>query len=223
MGTEQSARSPARNALADWLRPWPWDWWMTLTFSAHIQPERASFLLKCYLRELEETHGDQVSCLIGREQKTWSGCGSPAGRVHFHLLLASPFHLTEAALKDLWSLPKYGGTRTSGASAAVWPYNPGGGAIDYLIESSKDPAWDHDEWKLELLSPVTARGAHGTSRSRRKDRRRQERLAACTECLPVLAGHPLRIPRREATPKTRDGSEARSHQAKETRKLGCRG
>jgi hypothetical protein len=137
-----------------------------------------------YLNKLEAIHRDSLSCLIAQEQKTLSGSGKPAGRVHFHLLMACAINLTATSISDLWQLAEFGGSRTSGAGADVRPYDPNRGAVNYVLKFSKDPAWDWDFRNLELLSPLTPVSAAISSRMRRKlARSGEQRIKAATQSL----------------------------------------
>ncbi len=176
----------ASRHLGDWMRSWPWDWWVTLTFSANATPDDANVRLFSFLNELEKRHRDSVWCLIAQEQKTFSGCGKPGGRLHFHLLLASATTLTQASISDLWTLPEFGGSRTSGAAAFVKPYDSEQGAIYYMLKSQDDPAWDFSHRNLDLLSPLRPASADSSSESRRRFKRRDERRAK-TNSDPVLS------------------------------------
>jgi hypothetical protein len=86
----------------------------------------ARALVKWYLRELEVRSADTLSCLIVMEQKHHSGLEMPAGRVHFHMLVATTAELSAEVFKDYWERLPYGGDRTrkQGPSAHVLPYDP---------------------------------------------------------------------------------------------------
>jgi len=115
--------------------------------------------------------------MIGQEQKTYSGSGKPAGRVHFHLLIGSAVNLPALAIVNWWQLAKFGGSRTSGAGADVRTYDPNRGAVNYLLKFQSDPGWDVRFRNLELLSPLTPASAATSSRMRRKLQRCEERSA----------------------------------------------
>jgi len=186
--TGGSCRTQPSRHLAEWLKDWPWDWWITLSFSADLTPDDANVRLLGFLDELEKNHRDSVSCLIAQEQKTVSGCGKPSGRGHFHLLMASSVTLTAASISDLWTLPEFGGSRTSGAGAFVRPYDPSQGAIHYMLKSQNDPAWDFTDRNLDLLSPQKPQSATASSGSRRRFLRRDQRRAGQTANLSGALG-----------------------------------
>jgi hypothetical protein len=161
--------------LAEWLYDWKWKWWVTLTFSNNICKASATALLDEYLNEVESTYGDSLTCVIAQEQKTYSGCGKPAGRVHFHLLVGCSIDLGWRPLQELWQLPQYGGDRTTGAGADVRKYDPQRGAFTYLAKVHQDRAADLTFRNLELLSPVPPLSADTSSKMRRKLLRSNER------------------------------------------------
>jgi hypothetical protein len=103
-----------RKNEAEWLRTWNWRWWTTLTFSKDVGRDEANDILDDCLDELEAAFHDSLTCIIAQEQKTYSGSGKPAGRVHFHLLIGSAVNLPALAILNWWQLPKFGGSRTSG-------------------------------------------------------------------------------------------------------------
>src|SRR5260370_18075732 len=111
---------------ANWFRKFNWSWYVTLTFDRELGLAEARALLERYLRELEVRSADTLSCLIVMEQKHYPGLGMPAGRVHFHMLVATKAELTAEVFKDYWERLPYGGNRTKkqGPSAHVLPSDP---------------------------------------------------------------------------------------------------
>ncbi len=184
-----------RQSLGAWLQTFRWNWYVTLTFSHDISSETASAVLESYISELEATHKDTLSCLIATEQKTVSGLGKPAGRVHFHLLVGCAVRLTKRAFSDLWEQPRFGGTRVSGTAAEVRAYDPRGDATFYLLKFMKDPEWDPILRNLELVSPVAPACAAHCTRTRRKLRRHAERRARAAAD-PSLTTQPFEIRKR---------------------------
>jgi hypothetical protein len=166
-----------RKNQAEWLRTWNWRYWTTLTSSRDVGHDQANALLDDCLGELEAAFHDSLTCMIGQEQKTHSGSGKPAGRVHFHVLIGSAVNIPALAIVNWWQLPKFGGSRTSGVGADVRVYDPNRGAVNYLLKFQADPAWDVRFRNLELLSPLTPASAATSSRLTRKLRRREERRA----------------------------------------------
>jgi hypothetical protein len=166
-----------RKNQAEWLRTWHWRYWATLTSSRDVWRDQGNALLDDCLGELEAAFHDSLTCMIAQEQKTYSGSGKPAGRVHFHLLIGSAVNIPAFAIVNWWQLTKFGGSRTSGAGADVRVYDPNRGAVNYLLKFQADPAWDVRFRNLELLSPLTPTSAAASSRMRRKLQRCEERRA----------------------------------------------
>jgi hypothetical protein len=200
-----------RKNQAEWLRTWNWRWWTTLTFSRDVGRDQANALLDDFLGELEAAFHDSLTCMIGQEQKTYSGSGKPAVRVHFHLLIGSAVNLPALAIVNWWQLTKFGGSRTSGASADVRVYDPNRGAVNYLLKFQADPAWDVRFRNLELLSPLTPASAATSSRMRRKLQRCEERRAkAATQPVALKGSSP-----------TQYGPERVSSERAVAERLGC--
>jgi hypothetical protein len=196
--------------LAEWVRTWNWSWYVTLTHSRDVRRDQSYVLLDQYLNELEATFHDSLTCMIAQEQKTYSGSGKPAGRVHFHLLIGSAVNLPKEAIINWWQLPKFGCSRTSGAGAYVEPYDPNRGAANYMLKFHADPAWDVRFRNLELLSPLTPASAATSSRMRRKLHRHDERRAtAVTQQAAIKGALPAHVP------------EPVSSKRVDTERLGC--
>jgi hypothetical protein len=166
-----------RRNQAEWVRIWNWTWWVTLTFSRDVGRDEANAILDDFLNQLEAAFHDSLTCMIAQEQKTYSGSGKPAGRVHFHLLIGSAVNLPALAIVNWWQLTKFGGSRTSGAGADVKVYDSNRGAVNYLLKFQADPTWDLRYRNLELLSPSMPASAATCSRMRRNLQRCEERRA----------------------------------------------
>jgi hypothetical protein len=163
-----------KRLTTEWLAGWEWKWWVTLTFSHDLGPQRASSVLREYLNEVESIHRDSLTCLIAQEQK-------PAERVHFHLLIGSSADLAPRTLQDLWAHPKYGGSKTRGPSADIQRYDPERAALRYMLKAQTEPGWYLGYHNLELLSPLAPLSAATSSGMRRKlARSRARRLAEIT-------------------------------------------
>jgi hypothetical protein len=178
MGDDKSADTVGLSNLeiyGQWIQSFDWRWWVTLTFSNNLSRERANEILKEYVNELEAKYHDSLSCLIAQEQKTFSGSGKSAGRVHFHLLVGCAANLTVRSFTDLWESPRFGGNRTSGSAAHVQPYDPQKDAAYYCFKFLQDRSWDWYFHNLELASSTAPLSAKHSTRMRRKLRRRTQR------------------------------------------------
>ena len=163
---------------ADWFRTFRWSWWLTLTFDREVGSLQATALLERYLRELEVRSAAPLSCLIGQEQKHYSGLGKPAGTIHFHVLVSSTADLSVEVFKQYWERLPYGGERTSGPSAHVERYDQGRSPAYYIFKTLHESP---DGWELrrpEIMSPVRPASWHTSARTRRSIRRQEKRRGA---------------------------------------------
>jgi len=172
-----SARSSStieRTAYAQWFETFTWDWYLTLTFSREISLESAYTFLNRYLDRVEGVLRCPLACLIAPERSTYSGCGKPGGRVHFHLLVACSAKADAALFRRLWL--EFSGTYIKGEPAHVVPYDRTvGGAVLYLLKQMRDRGWDYKSRNLDMASPVPPKSASSTSRGRRRHRRHVQR------------------------------------------------
>ena len=194
--------------MAEWLYDWDWRWWITLTFSRDLGQGKANNILSEYLNEYEKAYRDSLTCVIAQEQKSISGSGKSAGRVHFHMLVGSAVDYGPQALQDLWQQPRFGGNGTSGAGADVRPYDPQRGAITYLLkaqtEQTSGPSsatWscsalysDQRSYVLEDAAEIAAR--HGAAGALELQAKRGWVLGASMSRVRrlLLAGRVLRVP-----------------------------
>ena len=183
----------AGRQVAEWLYGWEWRWWVTLTFSHDVGSTRADAVLTEFLNEFEATHHDSLTCVIAKEQKTVSGSGRPAGRIHFHALIGSSIDHGVKALQELWQQARYGGDRTSGAGADVRPYDPQRGALVYLQKALTEDSSGLRLHNLELLSPIAPKSAGNSAKVRRtlkrcEDRKRAHSSIHHVEPSPVMRG-----------------------------------
>ena len=90
-----------QDAWAKLLTPYPWEWFVTLTFSEDVHPEAANKLWRLWVSQL----GNQ---LHGKRQKakklTWV-CATEkqkSGRIHFHALLIGVKQARRLSWMDHW-------------------------------------------------------------------------------------------------------------------------
>jgi hypothetical protein len=193
---DRCATSVDRNrqqGYADWYRKFKWSWYVTLTFDREVGPGQARALVERYLRDLEVWSRDTLSCLIVMEQKHYSGLGMPAGRIHFHMLVATTAALTVEIFEGYWNRLPYGGKRTANrkqpdgmscrdgrtlgkeSTSHVQPYDPAISATYYLFKTLHDSP---DNWELrrpELMSPTRPASWHTSARTRRSIRLQKAR------------------------------------------------
>lgn len=165
----------AQQQYADWFRTFRWSWWVTLTFDREVSSQEANALLKRYLRELEVRSADTLSCLIVEERKHYSGLGKPAGRIHFHLLMAAAADLTAEVLQEYWERMPYGGERTTGPCAHVQAYDHSLSPAYYLFKAMHASADGWELWRPELISPARPASWHTSAKARKSIRRKEAR------------------------------------------------
>ena len=88
------------DATAKWLRPVPWQWFITLTFPWNVRSETADAKLKQWLNLIEQKLRTRVCFVAGKERKPRvHGMEVPW---HFHLLVTSMVDLPKGLLEDTW-------------------------------------------------------------------------------------------------------------------------
>jgi hypothetical protein len=165
-----------KQAYGDFLRTFPWQFYVTLTFSRQVSHHQADAILDRFVKDMQQRIGAPLSLAIGKEGGNYSGCGRPSVRVHFHLLLACDFPVDAQLLADVWKQPGYGGARTKGPGAMVLPYDPKLSAVDYVMKGITDPNWDWSFRNLELLRSEKPANYGTSAKVRRLWKRHQQRL-----------------------------------------------
>jgi hypothetical protein len=181
-----------KQAYGDWFRTFRWDWFVTLTFGCELRNKAAEMVLVRFVDELEQKVKAPISYLAAREEGSYSGCGKPAIRVHFHLLVGCAAPLTASTISDLWNLPRFGGKRVKGASAHVVPYDPLQGAAYYCFKHLSAVKKDNndDDWSehhLELVSLVRPASYATSAKTRQRWKRQQQRYAAMDKVVSGMA------------------------------------
>jgi hypothetical protein len=88
------------DATATWLRPVPWQWFITLTFPWNVISETADAKLKEWLNLVERTLRTRVCFVAGKERKPRSfGMEVPW---HFHILATSLAAMPKKLLEESW-------------------------------------------------------------------------------------------------------------------------
>jgi hypothetical protein len=184
-----------KQAYGDFFREFPWQLYVTLTFSRDISNNQADAILDRFIDDMEQRIRAPLSVLIGKERGNYSGCGRPSIRIHFHLLLECAYPVDARLLADVWKKPEYGGERTQGPGAWVVPYDPKLDAASYVMKGITDPNCDWSFRNLDLISPKTP-ASYATSakmRSRLKRHRRRQHLAISTQA-PSISSLPTVCP-----------------------------
>jgi hypothetical protein len=88
------------DATAKWLRPVPWQWFVTLTFSWNVRGETADLKLKQWLNTVERELKARVCFVASKECKPPSfGMEVPW---HFHVLVAAQVSIPKELREGTW-------------------------------------------------------------------------------------------------------------------------
>ena len=182
----QAAQRHVQNELASFFQTLPWTWYITATFDRELSKQHSWQLLSEYIDEVECTRRCPLAALIVQETKSF-GLGKVGSDFRFHLLLRAPTNVSAHWLKELWALPRYGGSwcrqraikpcsceQCEGGAMRVCPYDCNGNAATYLF---KDVDANPDGWRLhrEHLLGLRLRSWHTPSRIRRSVHRHEQR------------------------------------------------
>ena len=172
------------DAVAKWLRPVPWQWFLTITFPWNVRSETAVHKLCSFINELERFSRANACFVAGQESKPRQ-CGVSVPN-HFHLLLASHATLPREAVEALCFAqithrPSQGRNRES---VHAEHYNSDQRGPEYCLKAIND---SHGDWfihRLELFLPGAVGPSKPNHRSVRNDRRSREqatRLASASD------------------------------------------
>jgi hypothetical protein len=169
------------DAVATWLRPIPWQWFVTATFPWNVRAETAVKKLRAFINDLEKHHRSTVCMVAGQESKPrLHGMSVP---VHFHLLLASHSRLSAEAIESLW-LAQVTSRRNQGRndeSVRLEPYNEHQRGPEYCLKSLNDM---HGDWHLHRLRDFhpdiggSDKPSHRSVRGSRRHTQRRSRLSS---------------------------------------------
>jgi hypothetical protein len=177
----QCGSTSTETGVRDFLRTFPWQLYVTLTFSRQISHHQADAILDRFVKDMQQRIGAPLSLAISKEGRNYSGCGRPSVRVHFHLLLACAFPVDAQLVADVWKQPEYGGGRTKGPGAMVLPYDPKLFAAGYVMKGVTDPNWDYSFRKLELISSEKPANYATSAKARRQWKRQRQRLLSVSQ------------------------------------------
>jgi hypothetical protein len=202
-----------RQVYGDFFREFPWQLYVTLTFSRVISNSQADAILNSFIDDMEWRIRAPLSLLIGKERGNYSGCGRPSIQVHFHLLLGCAFRVDARLLADVWKKPEYGGERTQGPGAWVVPYDPKLDAASYVMKGITDPNCDWLFRNLDLISPKRPTSYATSAKMRRLLKRQHQRQplsigaqVPSVSSLPAVPPATLERARRQPGPVRRWGS-----------------
>jgi hypothetical protein len=167
----------AVDALSKWLRPVPWQWFVTLTFPWNVKSETAVHKLWQYIDSLERHHRSRVCFVAGQESKPRQhGMSVPN---HFHLLLASHARLPADALKALWfaQVTRCSSQERDNESILIEPYQAHQRGPEYCLKAINDTYGDWFIHRLEHFLPGAAGPGKPNHQSVRSAKRNMQQLA----------------------------------------------
>ena len=176
----------AVDAVAEWLRPVPWQWFVTLTFPWNVRAETADRKLKGWIDLVEKDLRNRMCFVAGKERKPDSlGIQVPW---HFHLLATSLVPIPKHVLELHWTRMVGSGQLHIADGVAIpetilaEPYQEHKVGPEYCLKSMNDCL---GEWRfrwLELFNPAitkqTSRPNHRTNVQRRRFVEQKQKLEA---------------------------------------------
>lgn len=162
-------------AVAEWLRPVRWQWFVTLTFPWDVAYSTADRKLRELINALERFHRAPIGYVAGKESRS----RHDGGRVpwHFHLLITSRCRVSKEALETLWldqirrGLQSEADILKRGEHALVEPYEAHRLGPEYCLKTMNE---DTSDWYIHRLReflpglPGTAFPNHCTVRRQRR-------------------------------------------------------
>ncbi len=159
----------AVDAVAKWLRPIPWQWFVTLTFSWDVRDETAVGKMRRFLDALERHCKDDVCAVAGQESKPSQGGMSVPW--HFHLLLASRQSISKQSIEAIWRglVCRASDRKAWEESVQVEPYASEERGPEYCLKSMNDAFGDWHLHRLEVFLPYSpSKTNHRTIRGARR-------------------------------------------------------
>ena len=145
------------DAAAKWLRPIPWQWFITLTFPWNVKGETADVKLKEWLNLIERTLKTRICFVAGKERKPHSlGMEVPW---HFHLLVTSCIAIPQGLVERAWTDVVVPGARhllkdgEVNGSVLVESYEHNRRGPEYCLKSLNSSNGDWSFRWLELFHP----------------------------------------------------------------------
>ena len=170
----------AVDAIVQWIKPVPWQWFLTLTFPWDVSWQTAVRKLRQFARGLEKRTKAKVCFVAGQESRpARDGMNVP---YHFHMLLTGQDILTQEAIVETWqklvSWNQPANEARDNFSLAV--YDPRFAAPEYCFKQLNDDG-DWHFYNLEHFLPGLpgpSRPDHRTSRAQRRTKQLANRIAA---------------------------------------------
>jgi len=167
----------AVDAVAKWLRPIPWQWFVTLTFPWDVRDTTALRKLRLLLDALERHHKGDVCAVVGQESKPRrDGMRVPW---HFHMLIASRNSISRECIETIWRglVCRAADRKGWEESVQVEPYEAGERGPEYCLKSMNDAFGDWHIHRLEaFLRYSPSKTNHRTIRGARRAQLRAAKL-----------------------------------------------
>jgi hypothetical protein len=109
-----------RQAYADWLNTFPWDWYAKLTFQYPVSHRKAWIIFNDWKIDIKHLTGNPINYFMAMETASW------ADNPHLHLLLSGTASLKPYEWQQRWY--------AKAGWANVSHYDSFGGAVYYLSE-----------------------------------------------------------------------------------------
>jgi hypothetical protein len=123
--------NPLSDAWGDFLAPFPWDWFVTLTFADEVKSFTGRNRCNAWLKSLGKAAGQPIFWFLGEE------LGDRSGRFHIHLLIGNVAHLHRFTWIKRWEVRN--------GWARIFEFDPSLGAAYYV---AKYVTKQFGEWDL---------------------------------------------------------------------------
>lgn len=173
------------DAYAKWLKPIPWQLFVTVTFPWNVTSETADRKLKELINALERDLRDSICFVAGKERKSLSaGMSVPW---HFHVLMTAHRPIPPNLVEDSWrKLVRPHAKRVDGISVVdgksvkddrvlVEPYNNDLRGAEYCLKSINDCDGDWTSRWLRQHHPQMKGTSRPSHRSLRQEKRSADR------------------------------------------------
>lgn len=161
----------ALDAAAEWLRPIPWQWFATGTFSGNIRMETATAKFREFINNLERFHKRRICMVAGMEsQPCRHGIRVPW---HFHMMLAAYGRISKEAIEGYWLQQASRGAGRGKALERILveryeAHRPG---VEYCMKQINGAFGEWYPHRLEEFLPVHQKPNHRTLRRARRAHR----------------------------------------------------
>jgi hypothetical protein len=163
----------ALDELAKWVRPIPWQLFVTVTFPWNVASETADRKLRDFLNELERVLKTRICFLAGKEGYTKSGSRTPW---HFHLQLAAVTTIPPSLVERSWKRLIGRTNSVEDDNVLVEAYVSDAPGTEYIAKMmcTLESDWDF-KW-LDLFNPNIPYKPKVNHRSLRRKRRWQANI-----------------------------------------------